>query len=189
MYRHALFILLAGGLAGGCQPPSGRSENAPPLQTVEYVNIERYLGRWFEIARYDHRFERGCAGVTADYALRNDGFIDVTNTCYQGGLDGEIETANGRARIADDSTNAELEVSFFGPFWGDYWIIDLDDSYAWAVVSEPEGRYLWILSREPQMDADTLNARLDWLEAEGFDTSRLIMVEQWENAQDAQDAR
>ena len=100
-------------------------------------------------------------------------------------MDGEAETANGRARIADSNTNAQLEVSFFGPFWGDYWIIDLDEDYAWAVVSEPEGRYLWILSREPQMDPGTLQSRLDWLEAEGFDTSMLIMVEQWEDAQNA----
>lgn len=185
MYRHALIALLAGCLTSGCQPSSGRSDNAPPLQTVDHVDIERYLGRWFEIARYDHGFERGCTGVTADYALRDDGLIDVTNTCYQGGLDGEAETANGRARIADSNTNAQLEVSFFGPFWGDYWIIDLDEDYAWAVVSEPEGRYLWILSREPQMDPGTLQSRLDWLEAEGFDTSMLIMVEQWEDAQNA----
>ncbi|MFC4725276.1 lipocalin family protein [Glycocaulis abyssi] len=184
MYRHALFACLAGLFAAACQPPSGRDANAPPLQTVENVEIERYLGRWFEIARYDHRFERGCAGVTADYALRDDGLIDVTNTCYQGGLDGPVETANGRARIADEATNAQLEVSFFGPFWGDYWIIDLAGDYSWAIVSEPEGRYLWILSRTPQIDEDTLGDRLAWLEAQGFDTAMLIMVEQWESAED-----
>lgn len=184
MCRHALFACLAGLLAAACQPPSGRDANAPPLQTVERVEIERYLGRWFEIARYDHRFERGCAGVTADYALRDDGGIDVTNTCYQDGLDGPVETANGRARIADEATNAQLEVSFFGPFWGDYWIIDLAEDYSWAIVSEPEGRYLWILSRTPQMDEDTLGDRLAWLEAQGFDTAMLIMVEQWESVED-----
>ena len=182
-----LLGLLALGLAA-CQPPSGRESDAPPLQTVENVEIERYLGRWFEIARYDHRFERGCAGVTADYALRDDGLIAVTNTCYQDGLDGNARTASGRARIADATTNAQLKVSFFGPFWGDYWIIDLADDYGWAIVSEPGGRYLWILSRTPQMDEDTLARRLDWLEAQGFDTSRLIRVEQWESAGAAPDA-
>lgn len=184
MFRQTLLVLAAGLLASACQPPSGRSAGAPPLQTVETVEIGRYLGRWFEIARYDHGFERGCAGVTADYALRDDGGIAVTNTCYQDGLDGRARTANGRARIADGATNAKLEVSFFGPFWGDYWIIDLAEDYSWAVVSEPQGRYLWILSREPQMDEDTLAERLAWLEAQGFDTSMLIFVEQWQSAQD-----
>ena len=75
-------------------------------------------------------------------------------------------------------------MSFFGPFWGDYWIIDLDEDYRWAVVSEAEGRFLWILAREPQMDEETLAARLAWLEAQGFDTSLLIRVEQWDSAQD-----
>ncbi|KPP81572.1 MAG: apolipoprotein D and lipocalin family protein [Oceanicaulis sp. HLUCCA04] len=180
----ALLALLGAIMLAGCQPPAGRSDDAAPLQTVEFVEIERYLGRWFEIARYDHGFERGCAGVIADYALRDDGLIDVTNTCYQDGLDGEIETAEGRARVADEATNAQLEVSFFGPFWGDYWIIDLADDYSWAIVSEPQGRYLWILSRTPQMDEDTLANRLDWLEGQGFDTSMLIRVEQWDSAQD-----
>lgn len=186
MHRTALAALAALGAftLAACQPPSGRGSDAPPLQTVERVEIDRYLGRWFEIARYDHGFERGCTGVTADYARREDGLIDVTNTCYQGGLDGEVETANGRARIAGETTNAQLEVSFFGPFWGDYWIIDLADDYSWAVVSEPEGRYLWILSRTPQMDEAVLEDRLDWLETQGFDTSMLIMVEQWESAGD-----
>jgi apolipoprotein D and lipocalin family protein len=183
MFRYALPALIAGLFAAACQPPSGRSADAPPLQTVERVEIERYLGRWFEIARYDHGFERGCAGVTADYALRDDRRIDVTNTCYKDGLDGDVKTANGRARIADETTNAQLEVSFFGPFWGDYWIIDLDEDYRWAIVSEPQGRYLWILSRTPQMDEGTLQERLDWLEAQGFDTSMLIRVEQWENVE------
>lgn len=177
-------LLAAGCLLAACQPqPSGR-DSAEPLRTVDSVDLDRYLGRWFEIARYENRFERGCAGVTADYARREDGLIAVTNTCYQDGLDGRRRAANGRARIADEATNAQLEVSFFGPFWGDYWIIDLDDDYRWAVVSEPQGRYLWILAREPQMDADTFAERLAWLEAEGFDTSLLIRVEQWESAED-----
>lgn len=184
MFRHTCLVLAAGLLASACQPPSGRDASAPPLATVERVEIDRYLGRWFEIARYDHGFERGCAGVTADYALREDGKIAVTNTCYQNGLDGRMRTANGRARIADATTNAQLEVSFFGPFWGNYWIIDLADDYSWAVVSEPQGRYLWILSRTPQMEEDTLQDRLGWLEAQGFDTAMLIRVEQWDSAED-----
>lgn len=184
----AVPALLGAFALAACQPPAGRESDAPPLQTVADLEIERYLGRWFEIARYDHGFERGCAGVTADYARREDGLISVTNTCYQGGLDGQVEVANGRARTVGESTSAQLEVSFFGPFWGDYWIIDLAEDYAWAIVSEPQGRYLWILSRTPQMDEATLSQRLDWLEAQGFDTSMLISVEQWESAEAVPDA-
>lgn len=176
-----LAAMLAAGLAlAGCQP-SGRDSTAP-LATVERVDLDRYLGRWFEIARYENRFERGCAGVTADYALRDDGLISVTNTCYQGSLEGERREANGRARIVDGSRNTKLEVSFFGPFWGDYWIIGLDEDYRWALVSEPKGRFLWILSREPQMEEDVLAARLEELQALGFDTSRLVYPEQWPDA-------
>lgn len=177
--------LLAGIALAACQSqPSGR-ERSEPLQTVESVDLDRYLGRWFEIARYENRFERGCAGVTADYARREDGLISVTNTCYQDSLDGEIRTAEGRARVIDGSGNAKLEVSFFGPFWSDYWIIELDADYRWAVVSEPDGRFLWILAREPQMDSDTLEARLAFLQDTGFDTSMLLFPEQWERAEDA----
>lgn len=177
----SLATLLVAGLALAACQPSGR-DSAEPLQTVERVDLDRYLGRWFEIARFENSFERGCDGVTADYALRDDGLISVTNTCYQGGLDGERREASGRARIVDGSANAKLEVSFFGPFWGDYWVIGLDDDYQWALVSEPQGRFLWILSREPQIEGDALAARLAELEALGFDTSRLVYPEQWPDA-------
>lgn len=175
-----IFLVSIGVLMTACQP-SGR-DSAEPLQTVERVDLDRYLGRWFEIARFDNRFERGCDGVTADYALRDDGLISVTNTCYQGGLDGDRREANGRARVVDGSRNTKLEVSFFGPFWGDYWVIGLDEDYQWALVSEPEGRFLWILAREPQMDEEVLSARLEELEAMGFDTAHLIYPEQWPDA-------
>lgn len=182
-----LSVLLGASLLllAACQAqPSGR-DSAEPLRSVDSVDLDRYLGRWFEIARYENRFERGCEGVTADYARREDGLISVTNTCYQDSLDGEIRTAEGRARVVDGSGNAKLEVSFFGPFWGDYWIIELDADYRWAVVSEPGGRFLWILAREPQMDSDTLEARLAFLQDAGFDTSMLLFPEQWERAEDA----
>lgn len=177
MMRLALIAALAALAA--CAPQPERRTSDTPLTTVAEVNLERYLGRWYEIARYDSRFERGCDGVTADYAMREDGLISVINTCYREGLDGPAETADGRARVVPGSSNAKLEVSFFGPFWGDYWVIELDEAeYQWAVVSEPRGRYLWILSRTPQMNPDVLDARLARLNAIGFDTGALVWPEQ-----------
>jgi apolipoprotein D and lipocalin family protein len=114
-----------------------------PTKTVE---LERYLGRWYEIARYEQSFQRGCEGVTADYSLRRDGKIDVLNRCRKSG--GKLSEARGIAKIIDTTTNAKLKVSFFRPFYGNYWALDHADDYTWAVVGEPSGRYLWILARE-----------------------------------------
>jgi apolipoprotein D and lipocalin family protein len=100
----------------------GCSAFREPLPVVEQVDLARYLGRWYEIARYPNFFETGCVGVTADYALRDDGRIDVVNTCREDTLDGEIETIEGVARVTDDPSGAKLRVSFFPPFEGDYWI-------------------------------------------------------------------
>lgn len=168
------------GLAA-CTPPPDRLAGDEPPATVAHVDLDRYLGLWFEIARADHGFERGCDGVTAYYARNEDGSIRVINRCWKDGLDGEAELAEGRARIANPDTNAELEVSFFGPFYGDYWVIDLAEDYSWAVISEPEGRYLWILARDPQPGQAFLEARLSDLRARGFDTEGLVFPQQWQS--------
>jgi apolipoprotein D and lipocalin family protein len=180
--RKTLFGLLTAALAlTGCSSPRDRLAGDEPPPVAENVDIDQYLGTWFEIARADHGFERGCHGVSAYYERREDNSIRVINRCWQGGLDGELDVAEGRARIADRLSNARLKVSFFGPFYGDYWILDVAEDYSWAVVSEPKGRYLWILSREPQMDEATLQARLDFLQGLGFDTDGLIYPDQWES--------
>ena len=149
-----------------------------PLETVEWVDIQRYLGLWYEIARLPNRFERDCEGVTAEYSLRDDGRITVRNSCREGSLDGEVKVANGRARIVDSDTNAKLEVSFFGPFWGDYWIIGLADDYSLALVGEPSGRYLWILARTPTIDDSVRDAALSALTDAGYDVSALYFTQQ-----------
>jgi len=173
-----LIVLMALAALAACAPQPERRASDAPLATVAQVDLQRYLGRWYEIARYDNRFERGCDGVTAEYAMREDGLISVVNTCYRDGLNGPADEARGRARVVDSSGGAKLKVSFFGPFWGDYWIIELDEAgYQWSVVSEPRGRYLWILSRTPQMDPDVLDARLARLETMGFDTDALVYPE------------
>ncbi|WP_421787682.1 lipocalin family protein [Hyphobacterium sp.] len=186
MMKRAMFGLVTAALTlAGCAAPRDRlaGDDAPPV--AENVDIDQYLGTWFEIARADHGFERNCHGVSAYYERREDGMIRVINRCWKDGLDGELDVANGRARLGDDPGNAKLEVSFFGPFFGDYWILDVAEDYSWAVVSEPEGRYLWILARDPQMDEATLQARLDFLQGLGFDTDGLIYPDQWESREAA----
>jgi apolipoprotein D and lipocalin family protein len=118
-------------------------------QPAKAVEVSRYLGRWYEIARYEQSFQKDCEGVTADYSLRDDGKIRVLNSCFVGSLDGKPKTATGKAKVVDSATNAKLKVSFFGPFYGNYWVLDHADDYSWSIVGEPSGRYLWILHRSP----------------------------------------
>jgi len=145
----------------------------PPLETVPQVDLNRYLGTWYEIATIPQSFQRGCTATTATYSLRKDGEVDVVNRCRKDSLDGPEKIARGRAR-ATDSTNAKLQVTFFWPFWGDYWIIQLGDQYEYSVVGHPNRGYLWILSRTPAMDPARYEAILSKLKEQGYDTSRLV---------------
>jgi apolipoprotein D and lipocalin family protein len=148
----------------------------PPLATVDKVDLGSYTGRWFEIARYPNSFEPGCVGVTADYALREDGRISVLNTCIEGNLDGDVRLIEGVARVVDSSTNAKLAVTFFGPFEGDYWILELGDDYEYAVVGDPSRTFLWILSREPVLDQVLYADIVSRLPDRGYDPERLELV-------------
>ena len=152
----------------GCMPVV-----TTPLDVVEQVELERYTGVWYEIARYPAPFQQGCVGTTAEYTIRADGRIRVVNRCREGSLDGAEQTIEGVARVVDTQTNAKLKVSFFPPFEGDYWIIELDPDYQWAVVGEPARRYLWILSRTPTLDESIYQAILAGLEEKGYDPARL----------------
>ncbi len=186
MRLQAIFLIaIAGLLLAACSSPRDRLAGDTPPPTASNVDLDRYLGTWFEIARADHGFERGCHGVSAYYEYREDGAIRVINRCWEDGLDGELDVAEGVARLEDRMATARLKVSFFGPFYGDYWILDVADDYSWSVVSEPAGRYLWILSREPQMDEAVLAERLEFLQELGFDTEGLIYPDQWESAEAA----
>ena len=160
------------GFVGGCGALN------PPLDVVEKVELDRYAGRWYEIARYPNSFEGGCVGVTADYTPRSDGRIDVVNTCFESSLDGPSRKIVGSARVVDATSNAKLKVTFFWPFEGDYWIIDLDEDYRYAVVGEPSRSFLWILNRTPQMDENTYADIIDSLPSFGYEPSRLILVPQ-----------
>jgi len=148
--------------------PVGNRAVPEPARSVD---IQRYLGRWYEIARYEQGFQRGCEGVTADYSLRPDGQIRVVNRCRK--PDGRTSEARGRAKIADRATNAKLKVSFFGPFFGDYWVLDRAEDYSWSIVGEGSGRYLWILTREPTPGEARIAELIDRARAMGYDTSML----------------
>jgi apolipoprotein D and lipocalin family protein len=152
----------------------GTAPDDQPLEVVPYVDLQRYLGTWFEIATIPQRFQRGCVGVTAEYSLRKNGEVEVVNTCVQGTLDGEVRKVRGRARVVDKATGAKLKVSFFWPFWGSYWIIDLDKEYDYAVVGHPSRKYLWVLSRKPQMDDVLYYEILEKISQQGYDTSKLV---------------
>ncbi len=146
---------------------------AVELPTVASVDLERYLGRWYEIARFDHRFEQGCSEVEAFYTLRDDGMIGVKNSCFLAD-ENRTKEAYGRAKIVDKTSNAKLKVTFFWPFYGDYWIIALAEDYRYVVVSEPSKTYFWILSRTPKMTNDDLEHILTFAKEMGFDTTQLI---------------
>jgi apolipoprotein D and lipocalin family protein len=151
---------------------------AAPLTVVPSVDLVRYAGKWYEIARLPAWFQRACqSDTTATYTLRPDGKITVLNECRQ--ADGRMKAARGTAKLASASgPNTKLRVTFFWPFYGDYWIIDLDPDYRWAVVGEPGRKYFWILARQPQLDESTLNAILERARQQGYDLSPLIRTSQ-----------
>ena len=143
------------------------------LEVVPTVDLTRYVGRWYEISRLPNSFQKKCADtVTADYTMRADGKIEVLNRCRK--PSGEYTTAKGKAKIVDKKTNAKLKVTFFWPFYGDYWILDLGPNYEYAVVGEPGRKYLWILSRSPQMDEALYQQLLQKMAAKGFNTEMMI---------------
>jgi len=151
-----------------CQTPTST------LTVVDRVDLDRYLGTWYEIASFPQFFQRGCVATRADYTRREDGRIRVVNQCRDGSLDGEQRRAEGVAWVEEgDPSQAKLRVQFFWPFWGHYWIVALDPDYRWAAVGHPERTYLWILSRTPQMDKALYQDVLARLRAKGYDLEPL----------------
>lgn len=170
--RALLVAAIAALTAVACTTTTAR-RGLPPLRTVGHVDLERYAGAWFEIASFPQRFEKGCVASRAEYTLRPDGTVDVVNRCRDRTFDGPERRAEGTARVVDPTTNAKLAVTFFWPFRGDYWVIDLDPDYRFAVVGHPSRDYLWILARTPALDAATYDGIVARLAAQGYDTSRL----------------
>ena len=154
----------------------------PPLEVVDKVDLERYLGKWYEIASYPAWFQRGCTASTAEYSLLDDGKIRVVNRCRKDRVDGPLKESKGKAEVVT-TTNAKLKVWFFWPFKGNYWIIDLDPDYQWVVVGEPKRKYLWLLSRTPQLDENLYRKILSRLPAKGYDPLKLNRTPQTDSHQ------
>jgi len=158
---------------------SGKEER---MKTVDYVDINKYMGKWYSIASIPQTFDRQCvAGTTAEYSLLGDGTVEVINSCLK--KDGSLSRAKGRAWVVDENTNAKLKVSFFLSslkldfLSGDYWVIDLGPDYEYAVVGHPSREYGWILSRTPELPEETLAGIIQRLEAQGYDFSAFNMVD------------
>jgi len=161
-----LALPLLTGLFGCATAPQ-----QPEVKAVSKVELPRYLGRWYEIARYPNRFEKGFTQVTADYTLKENGKIEVLN---QGMTAEGQKKAVGKARVVPDSNGAKLKVSFFGPFEADYWVIGLDEKgYQWAIVGEPSRKYLWILSRKKEMPEKLYQDLLKKVTDLGYDPAKL----------------
>jgi apolipoprotein D and lipocalin family protein len=159
-----LFAIVA--IALGTRPAQADT-SLPPLQAVAHVDLKRYLGQWYEIARYPNRFQKGCLESNASYALRDDGDIEVLNRCKDS-EDGKQRQSKGHAWVVDTASNAKLKVSFFWPFRGDYWIIELGREYEYAVIGTPNRKYFWILSRSRSMDDALYDAILQRARQQGF---------------------
>ena len=153
-------------------------EELKPLEVVPYVELNRYLGKWYEIAHLPIRFENGCTDITATYSLSKDGNVSVLNECLR---DGKLKQAKGKAKVVDKNTGAKLKVTFFWPFSADYWITDLGNNYDYAVVGTPNRKYLWILSRTPQMDDRLFSQLVESVKSKGFDANKLIKTSHKEN--------
>jgi len=148
-------------------------QEAPPLAVVPDVDLSRYAGKWYEIAKYPNRFQRGCVGATAEYSLSPDGKrVDVVNRCRDTGS-GKERSVRGKARVVDPATNAKLSVTFFWPFSGDYWIFALGEEYEYAVVGTPDRKYLWFLARTETIGDDLYGRLVDLARARGFDPARV----------------
>ena len=169
--RLAVIAAVTGLLQGCTGTPEG-------VEVVTDFELERYLGTWYEIARLDHSFERGLTNVTANYSMRDDGGVKVVNRGFDTKKSAWDE-ATGKAYFVAETDIGQLKVSFFGPFYGGYNIVELDDSgYQYSLVAGPDRSYLWILSRTPQMDSTLLQQLIAKADALGFPTNELIMVEQ-----------
>ncbi len=167
-------IVLVGlfALLPACATMSGRSQ--PPLVVVPYVDYKQYMGTWYEIARFNHSFEKNCVAGTATYRLMQDSkHFEVINRCHEGAVGGPLRESIGKAWVQDPPIQAKLKVQFAGPRVVDYWIVDLAPDYRFAVVSSPERDHLWILSRTPQMKPSDYDSVIANLNTQGFDLSKL----------------
>jgi apolipoprotein D and lipocalin family protein len=148
------------------------------LETVPNVDLKKYAGKWYEIASYPQRFQKGCHCTTAEYTLSERGYVIVENRCNKDSVNGRQSYIKGKAFVEKGSGNSKLKVQFFWPFKGKYWIIDLANDYSYAVVSHPNRKYLWILSRTPKMNENLYQQILTRLKKKGFDLTKIQTTKQ-----------
>ena len=148
------------------------------LQTVPYVDLKKYAGKWYEIASFPQRFQKGCYCTTAEYTPTDKGYVIVENRCNKDSINGKLSYIKGKAFVVENSGNAKLKVQFFWPFRGKYWIIDLADDYSYAVVGHPNRKYLWILSRTSSINDTTYQQIISRLQKNGFDVTKIRLTKQ-----------
>lgn len=148
------------------------------ITTVKELDLNRYLGTWYEIARFPHSFEKNLVGVTATYSLRDDGKIKVLNQGYKNTLDGELSVAEGKAKIPNKADPGKLKVSFFWIFYADYNVLELDENYEYVMIGSSTDKYFWILSRTPQMVPETYEMLLEKARKRGYNLEKLYKVPQ-----------
>lgn len=175
MRPSALWGVLLPALLSGCL---GWWEPVDPPATVDHVDLASYMGTWYEIASLPGPFQEDCFCTKAQYTLLEEGEVEVVNSCRKGSPSGPHEVAKARASVVPYSRNAKLEVEFFWPLKGNYWIIGLDPQYQWAVVGVPSRRYLWILSRTPQLQEEALREAILVARSKGYDLTGLRMTDQ-----------
>lgn len=155
-----------------------KKETSAPLEVAENVDLDKYLGEWYEIARLPAAFERHCYATKAIYSRNQDGSIKVENICHKNDVKGPVKSVTGKAYVAEKGNNSKLKVQFFWPFKGDYWILEVGDNYEYSLVGEPDRKHLWILSRKPQVELHTLQYLVEKAKVKGFNTEKLIYIEQ-----------
>ena len=172
MKKYLIFIVISIIFLTSCKT----MENVPT--TVQSVDLNRYAGKWYEIAAYPQRFEKGCHCTTAEYILTKKKYIRVINRCRKDSVTGNLKVAKGKAFVVPGSNNAKLKVQFFWPFRGDYWILDLASDYSYVVVGDPSRKYLWILARQPKIDPELYSKILEKIREKGYDPSGLVRTVQ-----------
>lgn len=167
--KHILIVICTLVGMGGCRSNSDGA--VIDNRTVQTFDVARFMGKWYEIARYDHRFEEGMIRVSATYTLLDDGRIEVLNSGYK---DGKYKEIKGKAKQPNPVAPGKLKVSFFLWFYSDYYVLILDPEYRYVVIGSSSDKYLWIMSRQPDLAEDVIRNLLDQLHERGYDTAKLV---------------
>lgn len=173
--KNVLLLLCAFLGLSGCHAAQDSNTQTIDNSTVPVFDVRRFMGKWYEIARYDHRFEKGMTHVTATYSLQEDGSIKVKNEGYKNGKHKEVE---GRAKQPDPADPGKLKVSFFLWFYSDYYVLDIDPDYRYVLIGSSSDKYLWIMSRDKTLSKEKQAELLDKLRVRGYDTEKLLFVDQ-----------